>query len=238
MGPLETELEAGITYMLDNRPETIQKNLREDSDRHEDGSNAHPASFMRRTVLTAVCESLGTLIRRVVNKPTANLEPLSTRGGAGPMKISVSLCTHNPRMDYLNRVLLGCRNQTLPFSEWELLLIDNACTEPLAARFDIAWHPGGRIIREETLGLAYARLRGISKSRGEVLVFVDDDNVLNADYLAKSLRIAAEWPTLGAWGGSIAPEFEVSPPVHLMPYLKVLALREVTEPSMEQRLEL
>ena len=146
------------------------------------------------------------------------------------MKISVSLCTHNPRMDYLNRVILALRNQTLPFSEWELLLIDNACTEPLAARFDIAGHPGGRIIREETLGVAFARLRAITESRGDMLVFVDDDNVLNFDYLAQSLRIAAEWPSLGAWGGSIAPEFEVPPPVHLRPYLKLLALREVTEP--------
>ena len=146
------------------------------------------------------------------------------------MKTSLILCTHNPRMDYLQRALAALRDQTLPKSEWELLVIDNRSTDPLANRLNLGWHPQGRIVREEEIGLARARLCGIKESRGEVLVFSDDDNVLDPGYLAEGLRIAEAWPRLGAWGGSIVPEFEVQPPDHLRPHLKMLALREVTQP--------
>ena len=81
--------------------------------------------------------------------------------------ISVVLCTHNPRADYLDRVLVGLRRQTLSFQRWALLLIDNASNEPLANRFDIGWHPNGRHVREDELGLTPARLRGIAESVAE-----------------------------------------------------------------------
>jgi glycosyltransferase involved in cell wall biosynthesis len=95
--------------------------------------------------------------------------------------VSVILCTHNPRDDYLGRVLIGLRSQTLSFQHWEFLLIDNASNEPLADRFDLDWHPNGRHIREDELGLTQARLRGSSEAVAELLLFVDDDNVLDPD---------------------------------------------------------
>src|SRR3954470_17804241 len=98
------------------------------------------------------------------------------------MKVSVILCTHNPRFESLQRVLAGLRSQTLPVSDWELLLIDNATPEPLEKTVDLRWHPNGQVIREEQLGLAFARLRGIKESKSDLLVFVDDDNVLEPDY--------------------------------------------------------
>jgi glycosyltransferase involved in cell wall biosynthesis len=146
------------------------------------------------------------------------------------MKISVIICTHNPRLDYLQRVLSALQSQTLPKSDWELLVIDNQSTEFLEKRVDLAWHPCGRVVREEKLGLALARLCGIAQSHGEILVFVDDDNVLAADYLSECRRIAQDWPQLGVWGGSIVPELEVQPRADLLPHLQYLALREVTQP--------
>ena len=146
------------------------------------------------------------------------------------MKISLILCTHNPRMDYLQRVLGALQGQSLSKSEWELLVIDNRSTDPLAQRLDLRWHPHGQVVREERVGLALARLCGIAHSRGEIIVFVDDDNVLDPAYLAECLNIAKDWSQLGTWGGAIVPEFEVQPPDHLRPHLKMLALREVTQP--------
>ena len=74
------------------------------------------------------------------------------------MNISVVICSHNPREDYLRRVLAALKAQTLPKEQWELLLIDNASKEPLAGRW-VFWHPYARIIRENQLGLTPARLR-------------------------------------------------------------------------------
>ncbi len=139
--------------------------------------------------------------------------------------ISVIVCTHNPRADYLNRVLVGLGRQTLSFQHWELLLIDNASKEQVADQFDIGWHPNGRHIREDELGLTPARLRGVAEAAAELLVFVDDDNILDPDYLEQGLRLGKEYPFLGTWGGQCAPEFEVEPAPELKPYLSGLALR-------------
>jgi hypothetical protein len=141
--------------------------------------------------------------------------------------ISVIICTHNPRTDYLRRVLDALRSQTLPKEQWELVLIDNASALKLADHWDLSWHPQGRIIREEEIGLTPARLRGIQESGGELLIFVDDDNVLAPEYLSNAIRLAGEWPMLGAFGASISGEFETPPPNWITPYLEALAIREL-----------
>jgi glycosyltransferase involved in cell wall biosynthesis len=144
------------------------------------------------------------------------------------MNLSVIICTHNPRLEYLSRVLQALRAQTLPKSEWELLLIDNASRSPLAASVSLAWHPNTRHIREEVLGLTSARLRGIREAKGELLVFVDDDSVLDSTYLKIALGIDKSRPDLGCWGaGRIEPEYEKSAPEWLSAYDGVLAVRRL-----------
>lgn len=138
---------------------------------------------------------------------------------------SVVICTHNPRPHYLARVLAALKAQTLPQAAWELLLIDNASSEPLTGSIDLSWHPAGRHVREDELGLTPARLRGIAESRGAIIVFVDDDNVLEPAYLAEAVRIGDAYPFLGAWGGNIGVEFEVEPPEWVLRYRSHFAYR-------------
>ncbi len=116
--------------------------------------------------------------------------------------------------------------QTLDRQRWEYLLIDNASDEPTTAA-DLSWHPRARQLQEERLGLTHARLRGIRESHGEILVFVDDDNVLDADFLDKTLKIAKEWPALGAWSGQTRPRFEVHPPEWTKRYWGNLVIRSL-----------
>ncbi len=123
-------------------------------------------------------------------------------------KLSVIIPTHNPRPAYLQRVLDALKAQSLPKEEWELVLVDNASKEPVAERWDLSWHPNGRHVREETLGAAQARLRGIRETNTEWLVFVDDDNVLDKDYLREAVKAGQTHDFLGVIGGRIDPEFE------------------------------
>ena len=141
-------------------------------------------------------------------------------------EISVITCSHNPRPEYLELVLGALREQTLAKSRWEYLLIDNCSQEPLEAGVNLSWHSNARHIREEKLGLTHARLRGIREAAGEILVFVDDDNVLDADYLEKVVQVADEWPRLGAWGGQTRPGFESEPPDWTRQYWSRLVIRE------------
>lgn len=140
---------------------------------------------------------------------------------------SIIICTHNPRLDYLGRVLAALQAQTLEVARWELLLVDNASSQQLASEVDLSWHPHARHVREDQLGLTPARLRGIKEATADLLVFVDDDNVLDVDYLQTALEIAQEWPKIGVWGGQVLPEFEETPPEWTKPYWGSLALREL-----------
>ncbi len=144
--------------------------------------------------------------------------------------ISVIICSHNPRKDYLSRTLAALKAQTLPKERWELLLIDNASNEPLAAVWELSWHPAARHVREEKIGLTHARLRGIAESKGDLLVFVDDDNVLRADFLQVCLKISADYAWLGAWGGRCIPEFEVEPSAEIRPWIGGLVIANPTVP--------
>ena len=143
--------------------------------------------------------------------------------------ISVITCTHNPRQDYLDKVLTALKAQTLSFDQWEYLLVDNASDQLLASEIDLSWHPNARHIREEQLGLTPARMRGIEEAKTEILVFVDDDNVLEPDYIEVASQIGKDWSSLGAWGGQIRGEFEKTPPDWTKPYWKNLGIRELEQ---------
>jgi hypothetical protein len=128
------------------------------------------------------------------------------------MKLSVIICTHNPREEFLRRTLESLRGQTLPPAQWELLLIDNASTVPLAGRVDLSWQPHARHLSETKLGKLNAWQLGMREARADILLFVDDDNVLAPDYLEQALGVGEQWPFVGAWGGSVIPEYEVPLP--------------------------
>lgn len=139
--------------------------------------------------------------------------------------LSVIICTHNPKRHYLSKVLESLQFQTLSHDVWELLLIDNASQTPLNAEIDLSWHPNARHIREDQLGLTPARLRGIHESTADTLVFVDDDNILEPDYLEAALIISKDWAKIGAWSGQVKPVFEQQPPDWTKLYWTNLAIR-------------
>lgn len=141
------------------------------------------------------------------------------------VSLSVVICTHNPNVSHLTRTLDALRLQTLDYDNWELLVIDNASSSSVESNHSIAWHPLGRHVREDRLGLTHARLRGISESNGETIIFVDDDNILAPDYLKNALAIGTNRPYLAAWGGSITPEFEKEPPAWTSEYWGYVGVR-------------
>ena len=122
----------------------------------------------------------------VVRRPTTDsaaaitLDPPRTDRPA----VSVVLCTWNPRREILSRVLESLARQTLAAAEWELVVVDNASYPPVEVALPAGCEIQCRKVVEPVVGLAAARIRGIREARGELLVFVDDDNVLDADYLA------------------------------------------------------
>lgn len=125
--------------------------------------------------------------------------------------LTVIICTHNPRQDYLTRVIAALQQQTLAPAAWNLLLIDNASNQPVESWLTLDWHPQARLVVETTLGLTAARQRAFREVQTPTLVFVDDDNVLSPDYLEQVIALLDRHPQVGAMGGKCLPEFERPP---------------------------
>ena len=139
--------------------------------------------------------------------------------------VSVIIPTHSPHHGRLARTLDGLRNQTLPVGRWQLAVVDNRSPEPVAV--DLSWHPAGRVVREDRLGLTNARRAGGAATTGELLVFADDDNVLAPTYLAAAVELFDRHPQLGAAGGKSVPEWEASPDPWVREFENSLAVRDL-----------
>lgn len=134
------------------------------------------------------------------------------------MKIAytVALCTHN-HAERLVRTLQDLKALRQPEAGWELLFIDNGCrdaTPALLARH--VWPQGWqvRVVREEKLGLSNARNRAIAEARGEYVLFIDDDETPDPDWLCAYERlIRAHDPD--AFGGRQVVLFEDARPAWL-----------------------
>ncbi len=143
-------------------------------------------------------------------------------------QLTVAVCTHNPRPEFLARTLAALRAQTLAFEHWELLLIDNASTVPLAPQWPLDWHPFARHISEPELGVTAARIRAMREARAGLLLFVDDDNILAPDYAECALARAATETGIGCFGGQLVPEFEIPPEAWTRSWWTYLAIRPLT----------
>jgi glycosyltransferase involved in cell wall biosynthesis len=114
--------------------------------------------------------------------------------------VSVILCTYNPSPELLHTALVSLASQTS--RDFELVVVDNRSAPPveeavLRARYGL----NVRVLREERPGLTYARCTGIAATSGDLVIFVDDDNRLDPDYVEQAVRIAASEPAIGHFGG-------------------------------------
>lgn len=98
------------------------------------------------------------------------------------LDLSVILCSHNPRADYLQRAIDALKVQSLNRECWEFIIIDNRSETPISSFLDALWHPSCRILVESELGILPARVRGLREAKADHMLFIDDDNVLSPDY--------------------------------------------------------
>jgi glycosyltransferase involved in cell wall biosynthesis len=129
---------------------------------------------------------------------------------------TVALCTHN-HSDRLERTLRDLAELRMPEAPWEFLVVDNGCTDgtsELLARH--VWPAGWqvRVVREEKLGLSNARNRAIAEARGKYVIFMDDDETADPDWLCAFERLTRDKDP-DAFGGRIRVLFEDARPVWL-----------------------
>lgn len=133
------------------------------------------------------------------------------------MGVSVVICCYNSAAR-LPETLRHMAAQRVPAHvPWEVIVVNNASKDDTAAVARQAWAAGGgtapfRVVDEPTPGLSHARERGFDTARYDFVLFCDDDNWLNDDYVAIGYDVLRANPQIGALGGHGEAVCEVPPP--------------------------
>jgi glycosyltransferase involved in cell wall biosynthesis len=130
--------------------------------------------------------------------------------------VSVIVCCHNSARR-LPETLRHLAAQQLPAAvAWELIVIDNASTDDTAAVAVANWPATPpaplRVVAEPQPGLHCARIRGIREARHEIISFIDDDNWVSPDWVARIDSDFAAHPEMGVCGGRSIAATEMTPP--------------------------
>jgi glycosyltransferase involved in cell wall biosynthesis len=154
------------------------------------------------------------------------------------MKPSISLiiCTYN-NAPLLDRVLLSISKQKTSIDcDWSVLVINNNCTDNTTEVVTNFIHSGNipnlSIINEEKQGLSSARLCGIKNTTSEWIAFVDDDCLLQDNWVEEAILFAKSHPKCGAFGGKVILDWEVPPSEILLKYKSSFAAQDHGEEDM------
>nr|MCR5049630.1 glycosyltransferase [Paludibacteraceae bacterium] len=139
--------------------------------------------------------------------------------------LTAIICTYN-RAKYIGPLLESIAANDLDKAEYEILLVDNNCTdntrEVCEAFVETHKDVNFRYTTESEQGLSAAKNHGIKEANGDIIVYIDDDALVDPWYL----RTYAEWlamhPETMACGGPIEPLYETSEPDWMTPYTKAL----------------
>jgi glycosyltransferase involved in cell wall biosynthesis len=125
--------------------------------------------------------------------------------------LTIAICAYNaaPRLECTLRALA---EQRVPAGvQWELLFVDNASTDETAAKAnELAkkWKLPLRLISQPTPGKIHAIRTAVTEAAAPILSFLDDDNLVEPDWIEQVLNFLAEHPNAGLVGPRIDAVFE------------------------------
>ena len=133
-------------------------------------------------------------VRQECETPEAS-EPASE---ARPVEsFTLAICTRN-RAERLKEALSSVAKLSLNgISEFELLVIDNGSNDETARVVEEASSNMKfpfKCVVEKEVGLSRARNRAIREARGEVIIFVDDDEELPEAFIIEYAKAYSRWP--------------------------------------------
>jgi glycosyltransferase involved in cell wall biosynthesis len=106
-------------------------------------------------------------------------------------RVSVIIPAYNPGR-FLLEAVESIRRQT--YKDWELIIVDDGSTEDI--KESLTSVPEAKCIRQEHLGASIARNTGIENSGGELIAFLDADDIWKPTKLALQVELMDSEPDI------------------------------------------
>ncbi|HEX2117177.1 MAG TPA: glycosyltransferase [Alphaproteobacteria bacterium] len=156
---------------------------------------------------------------------------------ASLLRLTLIICTYN-RVQSLRQTLRSLRSLDVDGVEGEIIVVDNNSHDETRRAIEefLPLSPlPARYLFEPRQGLSHARNAGIEVATGDIIVFSDDDVLVDPFWLREiAAAFAQEDPA--ALGGKILPKWQAPPPRWLGPALHgFLALLDHGDKPMELR---
>jgi glycosyltransferase involved in cell wall biosynthesis len=138
--------------------------------------------------------------------------------------VTVAICTWN-RARLLDQALEQMARLSIPPEvEWELLVVDNNCSdETPQVVLRHASHLPIVELSEPKQGLSHARNRAVDAARGDIIMWTDDDARVTPQWLGQYIDAAERRPDATFFGGPVEPWFPEPPPDWLAANLSVFS---------------
>jgi glycosyltransferase involved in cell wall biosynthesis len=139
------------------------------------------------------------------------------------VKINVAICTWN-RASLLEQTLEQMTRLRIPAGvEWELLVVNNNSTDQTAEALErFPERLPLRILFEPKQGHTNARNCALKAACGDLLIWTDDDVLVDENWLAAYADAARRWPEAGYFAGKIVPRFVEPPPKFFRDHAEIL----------------
>lgn len=144
------------------------------------------------------------------------------------MDVTVIICCFNSA-SRLSPTLEHLAKQKLQGLNCELLLVDNNCIDNTVDLAVKVWTENEspfplKVVEESNPGLSNARKAGVLAAKGEIILFCDDDNWLDQNYLKLAFEIVTNNRDIGVLGGRSIAVFEGEEPVWFSTYQSAFAV--------------
>ncbi len=120
-------------------------------------------------------------------------------------------------------VLRSLEKQTLSQGDFEVLIVNNNSldnTEEIVQNYLKKTSLRIQYMIEYNQGVSYARNRGVGEAKGDIIVFLDDDETVEPDFLFNIKTFFMRFPEVGITAGPVIPVFETSKPKWLSKFIE------------------
>lgn len=113
--------------------------------------------------------------------------------------VSVIIAVYN-RANIIKKCLDSLMEQTYPKEKIEIIIADDGSTDNIE---DTAGKYPVKLVRQPHKGLPAARNLGIENAKGEIIVFFDDDTIVDKEWIKSAVEVYEKYDNVGGITGRI-----------------------------------